>query len=222
MPDAETTRTWTLNISTSPPDQTIHDRLGEDLHTPTLANHPRQAEPIKNSVESNFHAREAVSRPYNAFYRRAPLKLFPEHAVETQTAQPSCTSPPARPTPVANAATQRTRQIREGFINLSGICVYPMSPLHGSSTSSRTSLSTSAAHGAAISLSPTRFPPLSISAERTRVPHDWRRLRLHERQPATPRDRVVNLRHDSNAETHPPSHAVATHAASDRRTLPTG
>ncbi|KAH9005523.1 hypothetical protein EDB86DRAFT_3071290 [Lactarius hatsudake] len=28
--------------------------------------------------------------------------------------------------------------------------------------------------------------------------------------------------HDSNAEAHPPSHAVATHAASDRRTLPTG
>ncbi|KAH8979970.1 hypothetical protein EDB86DRAFT_594884 [Lactarius hatsudake] len=61
----------------------------------------------------------------------------------------------------------------------------------GSSTSSRTSLSTSAVHGAAISLSPTGFPPFSISAERTHIPHDWRRLRLHEQPPATPRDRAV-------------------------------
>ncbi|KAI9433814.1 hypothetical protein H4582DRAFT_2101200 [Lactarius indigo] len=67
MPDAEVTRAWTHSlISTSPPDQTIHDRspsdLGRLIHADT-GEHPQQAGSNKNPVESNFHAREADSRP---------------------------------------------------------------------------------------------------------------------------------------------------------------
>ncbi|KAH8992530.1 hypothetical protein EDB86DRAFT_3079133 [Lactarius hatsudake] len=64
------------------------------------------------------------------------------------------------PTPEAKAATQRARR--------------PPTLHDGSPIDFRISISTNAAHGAAISFSPTRLPPFSISAEGTCLPHDWR------------------------------------------------
>ncbi|KAI9437516.1 hypothetical protein H4582DRAFT_2099131 [Lactarius indigo] len=115
MPDAEVTRAWTHTlISTSPPDQTIHDQSPSDsgrlIHADT-GEHPQQAGSNKNPVESNFHAREADSRPLTPYSgdSQNPNPLSSNMKPFLQRGQRQ------KPMQRFNARDN----IREGFINIS-------------------------------------------------------------------------------------------------------
>ncbi|KAH9162723.1 hypothetical protein EDB89DRAFT_2079436 [Lactarius sanguifluus] len=127
--------------------------------------------------------------------------------------------------------------IREGFINIYGICVYPVTfarsitpGLRFRPTRPMARPFRSHPHAFHRSPSPQNAHAFRMTGDDFAYTNNNQRLRVTEPSLTVRRINRANITqaehtgkgHDSNAETHSPSRAVPTHAASDRRTFPAG